>query len=118
MKKVALLVLMFLTTTIITGCSAGMIRAFNDALGSANGETASYQNSYDYEYVGGVKWEHGVKNNYWYDKFYNGNETECRVFLTYENGEESTIYLDPGERDSRTSSVYNISENVKVQCRN
>ena len=96
----------------LAGCSAGDLRAFDDAMNNNY-----YPDQSDVKYVGDVRWETGVRNGSGYEKIKNTGDKYCKVRVTLEDGSKRTYRLDPHESlGTHHMSIYNQSKHMQTLC--
>ena len=101
----------------LQGCTAGDMRAFNDALATANGQSFYYPNNSETNYVGDVEWTTGVWNNEGYQIIDNTSDEYCKVRVKYENDSYDFFYMAPYEStDEVYTSIYNWPVEMETIC--
>lgn len=100
----------------LAACSSGELRAFNDAMASANGYDVYYHDQSDVEWIGDIRWETGVRGGEGYSKIKNTGSDYCRVRLRFEDGSYKYYNLDPGESQSLWVSLYNQDDYMNTLC--
>ena len=101
----------------MTACTTGDLRAFNDAMSGSNGQTVTYPDQSDTDYVGDIKLVTGVKNGSGFLSLKNTGDDYCKVKVDFEDGSNRIYSLDPGESTGRTYvSIYNQEDNINTMC--
>ena len=106
-----------LVVVLLQGCSAGMLRAFNDAMTEQNGYTVTYPDQSDVTYVGEVRVTVGVRNGEGYYYAENTGEDYCKVRFTLEDNDYEYLFLDPYESSGSVyMSIYNQVDYIDTLC--
>lgn len=104
-------------TLLASGCSTGDLRAFNHAMAEQNGQTVTYYDQTDTDYLDDIRITSGVRNNSAFVSLKNTSDDYCRVKITYEDGSSRIYNLDPGEgTGSMYVSLYNQEESYNSLC--